>query len=85
MAPWSCTTCHSPCVNTAVDPAGNLDKLIATQGPARKSNVGSNKATIKFYTPHETFTPLFVSPLIKNLLTKFMKVFMKMTQIWDQE
>ena len=79
MAPRSCTTCQSPCVNTLVDPAGELDEL-AGQGPARRSNVGSNEAP----TPPEASIPPLVPPTSKDLFTKFMKVFMETTQAQAQ-
>ena len=84
MAPESHTTCRSPCVNTPVNPAGELDELTGDQGPAKRFNAGSNE------TPTEAFTPLEAStlPLIpltsEDLFTKFMKVFIEMTQARDQ-
>ena len=30
-------TCRSPCVNSSVDPAGELDELASAQGPAKRS------------------------------------------------
>ena len=67
--------CRSPRVNTPVDPAEELDELAGAQGPTRRSNPGSNEAP----TPLEAITPPLVSP-IKDLFTKFMKVFMEMSQ-----
>ena len=75
MAPGSRTTCRSPCVNTLVNPTGELDKL-AGPGPARKSNVRSDEAP----TPPEASIPPLVPLTSEDLFTKFMKVFMKTTQ-----
>ena len=71
--------CQSPCVYTSVNPAEELDKL-AGQGPARKSNVRSNKA----HTPPEAPTPTLVSPISEDLFTKFIKVFIETTQVREQ-
>ena len=79
MAPGSCA-CRSPCVNTPVNPAGELNELASAQGPARKSNAGSNEAFTEAPTPPETLIPPLVPPPAKDLFTKFMKVFMEMTQ-----
>ena len=78
MAPGS-RACRSPCVNTSVDPAGELDEL-AWQGPARESNVGSDEAP----TPPEASTPHLVTSTSEDLFTKFMKVFMETTQAQAQ-
>ena len=78
MAPGSCV-CRSPRVNTLVDPAGELDEL-ASQGPARGSNVGSDEAPI----PPEASTPPLVPPTSEDLFTKFMKVFIETTQAQAQ-
>ena len=79
MAFVSRTTCQSPCVNTPVDPAKELDELAGAQGPARGSNAGSDEAP----TPSEASTPSLVLP-IKDLITKLMKVFMEITQAQAQ-
>ena len=79
MAPRSCA-CRSPCVNSPVNPAGELNELAGTQGPARKSNAGSDEALTKASIPPEALTlPLVPSPA-EDLFTKFMKVFMETTQ-----
>ena len=71
--------CQSPHVNTPANPAGELDELTG-QGPVRRSNVKSNEAPTKAPTPPETITlPLVLYPP-KDLFTKFMKVFIEMTQ-----
>ena len=79
MAPGS-YACRRPCVNTPVDLAGELDKLVGAQSPARRSNAGSDEALI----PLEASTPPFVPPTSKDLFTKFMKVFMETTQAQAQ-
>ena len=79
MAPGS-HACRSPCVNTPVDPAGELDELAGAQGPARRSNAGSDEAPTEAPTPPEESTLPLVPSTSKNLFTKFMKVFMETTQ-----
>ena len=73
MAPES-RACRSPCVNTPVDSAGELDKL-AGQNPARRSNAGSDEAPIFPKAP----TPTLVPPTFEDLFTIFMKMFMETT------
>ena len=80
MAPGSNTTRRSPCVNTPVDPAGELDELAGAQGPARGSNTSSDEAS----TPLKASTPPLITPTSKYLFTKFMKVFMDTTQAQAQ-
>ena len=80
MAPRSCTIRRSPRVNTPVDLVEELDELAGAQGPAKRSNTGSDKAFIEASTPLEAFTPPLVSTTSKDLFTKFIKVFMKTTQ-----
>ena len=70
MAPGS-RTYQSPCVNFLVDLIEQNE--LAGQGPARKSNVGSNEAFI----PLEALTLPLVSSPIKDLFTRFMKVFIE--------
>ena len=84
MTLGSHTTHCTPCVNTLVDLAGELDKLACAQGSARRSNAGSDEAPTKAPTPPEVSTPLFVPPTSEDLFTKFMKVFMETTQASDQ-
>ena len=79
MAPGSCA-CRSPHVNTPVDPAGELDELAGAQGPARKSNAGSNET----FTPSEASSPPFVPFTSEDLFTNFIKVFIETTQAQDQ-
>ena len=83
MAPGSCITCQSPHINTLANLTEKLDKLAGAQGPIKRSNVESNKAII----PFEASTLPFVLLLAKDLFTKFMKVFIEMTQTQarDQE
>ena len=73
-------TRRSPCVNTLVNLAGKLDKFAGAQGQARKPNAGSNEAPTKALTPPEALSPPLILPLVKDFFTKFLKVFMKMTQ-----
>ena len=80
MAPRSRTTRRSPCVNTPVNPAGELDELAGTQGPAKRFNAGSNEAL----TPPKASTPPLVPLTSKDLFTKFMKVFIETTQAQAQ-
>ena len=80
MAPGSRTTRRSPCVNTPVNPARELDELAGVQGPARRSNAGSNEVL----TPPEASTLSLVLLTSEDLFTKFMKVFMETTQARDQ-
>ena len=76
-------TDRSPWINILVNPAGELDELAGTHGPARKSNVQNNEAPTLLKAPT---SPLVLLPA-KNLFTKFMKVFMETTQAQarDQE
>ena len=79
MAPGFCA-CRSPCVNTPVDPAEELDKLAGAQSSAKRSNAGSDEAP----TFPEASTPPLALFTSKDLFTKFMKVFMETTQAWNQ-
>ena len=79
MALGSCA-CRSPCVNSPVNPAGELDELAGAQGPARRSNAWSDKAPTEALTPPEALNPPLVPLPTKNLFTRFMKVFMETTQ-----
>ena len=74
MAPKSCAY-QSPCVNPLTDPAKEQNEHADAQGPAKGSNVGSNEAP----TLPETPTPTLVSPLAKDLFTKFIKVLIETT------
>ena len=80
MVPGSRITCWSPCVNTLVDPAGELDELAGAQDPVRRSNAGSDKAPTKVPTPPKASIPPLILPTSEDLFTKFMKVFIKTTQ-----
>ena len=84
MAPGSRTTHRSPCINTPVNPARELDKLAGAQGPTKKSNTGSDETPTEAPTPPEVSTPPLVPPTSEDLFTKFMKVFMETTQAWEQ-
>ena len=85
MAPGFCTTRRVFCVNTSANSVEELDKLADAQSQAKESNVGSNKALIKTCTLLKAPIPPLVSPLSKDLFTKFMKVFIKAMQDWNQE
>ena len=74
------TTRRSPCVITLVNPAKELDELAGAQGPARRSNAGSNEILTEAPTPPEASIPSLVPPTSEDLFTKFMKVFMETTQ-----
>ena len=76
--------CRSSYVNTPINPARELDELANAQGPARRSNAGSNKSPTEALTPSEAFTSALVPPTSKDLFTKFIKVIMEMIQAWDQ-
>ena len=79
IVPRSCITRRRPCVNTLVDPAGELNKLAGAQSQAKRSNAGSNEASTKAFTLPETPT-LFLVPLTsKDFFSKFMKMFIKTT------
>ena len=80
MAPESCITCRSPCVNILIDLVEELDELIGAQGQVRGFNVGSNEAL----TSPEAFTPPLVLPISENFFTKFIKVFIETTQARNQ-
>ena len=84
MAPRSRIIHRSPRVNTSVDPAGELNKLADAQGPARRSNAGSNEAPTKAFTPPEASTLPLVLPTSEDLFTKFIKMFMETTQAREQ-
>ena len=83
MAPGSRATRRSPRVNTPVNPAGELDELAGAQSPVKRSNTGSNEAPTKALTLPEAST-LPLVPLIKDLFTKYMKVFMETMQAQAQ-
>ena len=85
MIPKSRTIRRSPYLNTLLDSARKLDELIGAQSLARRSNVKSDKAYTKTYTPPKTLTLSLIPFFAKNLFTKFMKVFKKTMQTWDQE
>ena len=77
MAPESCAQ-QSPCNNPWANLTREQNELASPQSPAKRSDVGSDKAP----TPSEAPTPLFVPP-IKDFFAKFMKAFVKLTQTWD--
>ena len=74
MAPGSCTTQRSSRVNPPADIPGEQDELA---GVPERSNASSDKATT---SPEAPILPL-VSPLAEDLFTKFIKVFIEMTQV----
>ena len=59
--------------------------LLVPKDPAKRSNVGSNKALTKAYISFKAPFPPFVPPFAKDLFTKFMKVLMETTQARHQE
>ena len=75
MAPGSRTTRQSPRVNPLADIPKEKDELAGAPG---RSNASSDKAP----TPPKARTlPLILSPA-EDLFTKFMKVFIEITQAW---
>ena len=77
IASESCA-CRSLYINYLANPTEH-NKLIG-QGLARKSNIGSNKALFKAPTPSEAPTPSLIPLSTKNFFTRFIKMFMEMTQ-----
>ena len=71
MALGSCITWRKPCVNTLTSIPREQDELVSA-----RSDAGSDKTP----TPSKASTPLLVPLLAKDLFTKFMKVFIEMTQ-----
>ena len=82
MAPGSCVW-RSPCVNPSADFTREQDELIG-QSPVQRFNAGSDEAPIKALIPLKALTLPFVPSSIENLFTKFMKMFMEMTQAQAQ-
>ena len=78
MAPRSRAQ-QSPRINPPADFTREQDEL-AGQGPVQKFNAGSNEAPTKPLTLPEALTPPLVPSSTEDLCTKFMKVFMEMTQ-----
>ena len=76
MAPRFHTTQQSFCVNLPANLIGEQDKLTGVQGPAKRFNIGSNKAPTLFEAP---IPPLVLSPA-KDIFTKFIKVFIETMQ-----
>ena len=76
MAPRSCAQ-WSPCINPPTNSTGEQDEL-ASQDPIQEFNTGNNKA------PTKAPTPPLIPPSTKNLFTKFMKMFMEITQAQAQ-
>ena len=70
MALGSHTTRWSSCMNTPVDPAGELDELASTQGLVKRSNTGSDETFTQARISPEASTPPFLPPTSKNLFTK---------------
>ena len=62
-------------MNLLADPFREQDKL-ASQDPAKKSNIKSDKASSLLEAP---FPTLILLP-IKDFFTKFMKVFIELTK-----
>ena len=65
---------QNPYNNPSANPIGEQNKLAGPQTPAKRSDIGNNKASIFF----EALIPLFVL-LIKDFFTKFIKVFIEST------
>ena len=84
MALGSRTTRRSSCVNTPVNLARELDELAGTQGTARRSNAGSDEVLTEAPTLPEAYTLPLVPPTSEDLFTKFMKVFIEITQAREQ-
>ena len=84
MALRSCIIRQTCYVNTPVNLAGELDELAGTQSPVKRSNAGSNKAPTKTLSLLETSTLPLILPTSEDLFTKFMKVFMEITQAQAQ-
>ena len=74
MAPRSRANYRNPHVTTLVDYARELDELAGAQSLAKRSNFENDEAP----TPPKAITPPLVLP-IKDLFTKFMKVFIEKT------
>ena len=74
MTPGSCTIWRSLCVNLFVNPI-EQNELVGA-----RSNTGSNEAPTSPKAP----TPPLVPPPSEDLFTKFMKIFMEMTQAQAQ-
>ena len=79
MAPGS-RTWRSLYVNSPANPTREQDEL-ANQSPVWRFNAKSNEAPTKALTPLEALISPLVPPSTKDLFTKFMKVFMEMTQV----
>ena len=73
--------CWSLCVNFEANISGKQDELAGSQGLAERSYIRSHAA----YTFLEAPILPFIFPLTKNLFTKFIKVFIEITQAqaWD--
>ena len=74
MASRSCIQ-QSPSNNHLANLTGEQDELISFQGPAKRLDANSNKASILL----ETSIPLFVFPT-KDFFTKLIKAFVELTQ-----
>ena len=64
-----------------------MNELAGAQGPAKRSNAGSDEALTEALTSSEAPTPPLVPPPAENLFTKFIKIFMEtmQAQARDQE
>ena len=82
MAPRSYAQ-RSLCVNSPADPIEEQYEL-AGQSLVQRLNAKSNEASTKAPIPPKASTPPLVPLSIKNLFTKFMKVFMETTQAQAQ-
>ena len=79
MAPRS-RAWRSPCVNPPANLTGEQDEL-AGQGPVWGFNAESDEASTEAPTPPEAPTLPLVPSSTKDLFTKFMKLFIEMTQV----
>ena len=74
MAPGSCTQ-WSPYNNPPTYSTGEEDELVSPQSLAKRSDASNNKAPTLFKAPTLPFVPS-----IKDLIIKFIKAFVKLTQ-----
>ena len=84
MAPEFCA-CRNPLVNLPTNPIGEQNKLADAQDLASKSNAERDETSTEAFTLLGAPISSLVLLSAKNLFTKFMKMFIKTTQAWDQE
>ena len=78
MAPEFCAW-RSFCINLSANLI-EQDKFVGAQSLARRSNIRSDKASAKALISLQTFIPPLVLPSIKDFFTKYLKVFIELTQ-----